>query len=505
MARAEVPVNLEASYSEAVVSFNLHDYPKALSQLNELLLHSSTQVEFLELKALVLKGSKDDRGALKTYGDIIRAKLSAKEPRAALAPYYFEAGVIMFRQNRLKEARLNLEESVRSDFNPVASQFFLGNIAFKESRWSDAEKHFAAVVASRNSDLSPAAGFYLGRVALKRGDSSEAYDAFSVAKDSAQAIIDNPKESAEAKASATEIVAGATQAIAPFDRAAFFGGVTLLGGYDTNVLAVPSSQSGSSTEQTGKGSVMTAFQGGAGYMSSPVRAVQFVPSYRTSFNFNFNENTRLGDFFTHTLSLYMTRKPLAKTSYGAKVEGTLTFQNQLDSTTEQSQFKPYSVQGAAGPYVKFALPGAWQGWVTGADLAFIPHREYGDADTSAEYQRSGLEENLRVWLRRETGGTPYWNPSFAIVADHNGTSGSEFYASGVGFEFGDPLKLTQYPNRSLGERDDKVLTAGFAALYRWRPKVSLLANAQFYDSISNVPDSYQYTRLLLSAGASYNF
>ncbi len=512
-ARAEVPVEFEASYSEAVVSFNLKEYQKALEQLNALLVKSAKQIEFLELKALVLKGAKDEKGALNTYSELISAKLESKAPRKELAPYYFEAGVLTFRKNRLKEARLDFEESVRSGFNTIAAKFFLGNIAFKESRWDDANQYFAAVAAAKNPELSPAASFYQGRTALKQGDSSGAYEAFSAAKASAQEIISSSKETPELQASAKEILDNAIQALGPYDRSSFFGGVTLLAGYDSNVLAVPSSQT--SIQTTGQDSVMTIFQGGVGYMSSPARDFQFVPSYRTSLNYNFNQDTRLGDFFTHTASLYVTRKPLARTSFGLKLEGTLTFQNQLDSTTDKSKFEPYSLQGSLGPYFKTVLA---PGWLTGADLVFIPHREYGDPDTSEEYRRSGQEENLRAWIRRDSTAR-FWNPSFALVFDHNNTSGTEFRSTGLGFEFNDPLKLnermditptasftyTSYPDRTLGARKDKLFTLGANAVYRWTSHIAFLANVQYYNNLSNVEDTYQYNRYTISSGASYNF
>lgn len=89
-----------------------------------------------------------------------------------------DCGVHRFFQGDLRGAREALEDSLQRDLRGAhapAAYLWLGEVAFRESRYDEAERHYRSALTLRlPADLVPHAGLGLGWIALRRGDLAEA-------------------------------------------------------------------------------------------------------------------------------------------------------------------------------------------------------------------------------------------------------------------------------------------------------------------------------------------
>ncbi|MGK5084908.1 hypothetical protein WDW37_16595 [Bdellovibrionota bacterium FG-1] len=526
-AAAEIPTKLEPIYAEAVLAYNGKDYNKSLSLLDELLRQKPSLTEALELKALNLKFRHDDVASAQVYQDLIRAKLADKKTEKEVAPYRYELGLIHFRSGRVNEGRRELEGALKEDFNAPATHFFLGLIDFRGNALHSAEEHFKEVSSSGLADLKPAADFYLGQIYSKLGQASGATQRFFLARNGAKEVLDDDHAEAEAKKVAGQIRDATEAALKPFDHSGPFGNIGLSIGYDTNALSIPSAQI--SVDPTLGGNAHTAktnLTGGVGYMSSPLNKWQFVPSYRGALNYNLNSDAKTSEFFNNDFSLYITRNALARFSWGMKLEAVYIFQNTGDPTT-RFHFGSYSLLVPLGPYFRYELG---HQFVLSIDLTVAPGSYFLDTDSAPTLKRGGLDSNLRVSVRNERGDR-YWNPTFSVLLDSNstngrsnsmtsnGVSGAEFSSTNVNFELSDVMRLMpvftetltmdigfpRYADRADGPRQDRVYSFDAASAYRLTPKYTLMGDLAYVYNASNVDSLYQFTRFMISVGASYSF
>lgn len=288
---AEIPGPLEPEYSEAVLAYNAKDYESALKILNQLLQKAPELPEALELKALTLRTKKDDVASVETYQKLIEVKKKENRPPKEIAPYQFELGLIKYREKKIAEAKQHFEYSLREGFNDGVCYLYLGLFAFQSGDWNSAGKNFKGVLSSNADDLKPAAHFYLAQTFLKTEYPTGATQSLIAARNTSEALMENRDTSEDAKKVASQIHEATRKALEPFDHGQFFANAGLLMGYDSNVLAVPSSVSASAAA-LGRGSVKTTLVGGAGYTTSPLKQFQIVPSYKGSANRNWSEDTK---------------------------------------------------------------------------------------------------------------------------------------------------------------------------------------------------------------------
>jgi tetratricopeptide (TPR) repeat protein len=514
-AHAEIPTKLEPIYSEAVLFYNGKDYNRSLALLDELLKQKPGVTEFLELKALVLKNSHDDKQSAQVYRDLIAAKTADHKPEKEIAPYRYELGLLAFRAGKVPEARTQFESAVKAGFNEAACHFFLGLMDFRANQLPSAEDHLRATSSSSVAELKPAADFYLGQIYARLGRSSSATQSYFSARNRSSDVLEDEKSDADAKKIAKQINDATNTALKPFDRSGYFGNVGFITGYDTNVLSVPSSViSIDPNGASGASSIKTTLQGGVGYSSSPLNRYQFVPSYRGSVNLNLSGNAKPGEFFTHIVSLYVTRNALARTSIGGKLEAVYTMQNS-SSTDQRFHFGSYSLVIPFGPYLRHEIS---SNLIFNAELNLAPQNYFQDSDNAQNLKRSGLDRNVRLSLKNDRGDR-FWNPTFSLIADSNGTSGTEFSSQGVTFELSDTVRPTQamslvltadagfprYADRADGPRQDHLYSMDANTSYRLSPKYALSGDVQYIYNGSTVEALYQYTRFVVSVGASYTF
>lgn len=511
-AYAEVPTPLEPEYAEAVLAYNGRNYDRALKVLDELIKSSPQTIEFLELKALTLKSALNAKESAQAYIELIRAKREMKAPEKETAPYRFELAMIYFRADKMAPAKQQLLKALEFDFNVGASHFFLGLIAFKEAKWAEADRHFSGVTTSNAADLKPAAYFYRAQIAAKTAYPAGATQNFAAAQESAEAFMKDPEANPETKKIAQQIYDASAKALEPLNKNQWFGNVALLTSYDSNVLSIPNSVD--AADATGKATVKEVLQLGLGYMTSPLSTIQFVPNYRGSFNYNFNRDSRAGEFISNTLALYVTRKPLSPFNLGLKLEGTYTFQNDVDPTTDKGTYRPFLFALSTGPYAKWEVG---RKKFIGMEVFLGPQSFEQDDEQTATTKRSGTLVSTRAFWQNDNGDR-FWNPSVSLTYTINSTDGSEFRSSGFTGGLSDLLyisdttklslaltyALTSYPDRPIESRNDKTLTFQAALTKRINRRLTFLSDLSYTNNASNITDTYTYNRFAVSAGVSYS-
>ncbi len=513
-ARADVPTALEPDYAEAVLAFNSRNYAQTLKVLETLLQRSPEVPEFLELQALVYKATDREQDSARTYEILIEKKgPSAKSPKE-LAPYHFELGLIRYREKKATDAEKHLRFALEQEFNTGATHLYLGMMSFQAGKWSDADDHFQGVVSNGGQELRPIGYFYLGQVSSKTGYSAGATQNFILARSAAESVLDSPSASPTAKTAAQQILDATEKALKPYDHGRFFGSIALTAGIDSNTLAIPSSVT-SETETSRKASGKTTLSVGAGYSTSPMNLTQFLTSYRGNLSYLTNTLARPAEFHDHMLSLYLTRNPMARFSYGLKGEGSLVFKNDVQAPISRSSFslKLYSESLSVGPFIKYQLKPK----LILMTEALVQPQKY-DQDGPGDLARSGIDYQLRTFLKSETGER-FWNPVIGLRLDRNQTKGTDFRSNGLGIDFsnqilvdrlteanlGATVGLTAYPAKTGEKRNDKQLILRASAARKLGSGWSVNANTDYTLNSSTIDASYSYKRLTASGGITYSF
>lgn len=512
-ARSEVPSELEPSFAEAVLAYRQDRPAEALQKLVPLLRQAPSTLEFLELKALALKSTKNDPESANTYQEIIQQKTSAKAPNSELAPYRFELGLIRFRQMDYSGARGYLEQALAESFNAGPSNYFLGMIHFQLGNLETAAQHFRGAIESGILELTPVSYFFLAQIALKASNPTEGIDHFVRARDISKSVIDKADAPPSAKEAATQILNASNKALETLDHNTWFGSVTVLGGYDSNVLTYPDSVATSSA--TGKQTAKLALQAGIGYATSPIKAFQLVPSLRSIANYNLNRESRSGEYLTNVLSLSANRRPLEKTVFGLRLDLPLTFQNQPLTPTSSSKYRVLNFGGSLGPTFRRQFNNR----LTGTAESMWGYLKYpGDTTaTSESIQRSGLTNNSRLALNWDLGSR-WFNPGVSANYQSTQTKGTEYrnrnYGLGVQnlFHLFEEVRLiigatgtyTSYYARVPSVREDKTILGYLNGLWNLNRKFAIMGDASFTSNGSTEKATYQYGRFTVAAGLSYN-
>ena len=489
-------ISIEPMYSEAVIAYNAKQPAEALKILDAVLKAKPDYLQALELKALVLRslGKKEESQA--NYEALIKSA-----PPEKAAAYHFGLGVLLYTEKKGDAAAPHFEEALRRDFNVDASHFFLGLHYFaltnRPGNSAEAQKHFEAVAAGSSDELKPAAHYYLGLISYKAGNGGEGTFELIEARSIASGMGDNPL--------AKDIGDAVSKVLAPLGKAQWFGNATFLGSYNSNISSSPNDSTGQA-QTTNLGTPQGLLVAGFGRMSSPLDPLQWVASYRGTFNYNLNSATSTYDFLTHTVDLYLTRNPLARTQYGMKLEGNFNLQNQAPG------FTWYSVTGEVGPYIRRALG---RGTLLSAELYYRPATFPGAAGI---YDQSGHSLIARTTLQIDHGDT-WWNPVGTFALEKNRTDGSVYRDWAMDFLFSDvlhlgarnavtasaALNLYAY-QESDQQRFDKLISLRADWIHtlenaHW----TVIGDLAYTNNFSNLADLYHYNQVAISAGVGYTF
>lgn len=500
---------MEPDYTEALLALHDRDFEKAHRLLDRVLQVEPAQIEARELRALVFKGQDKKPEAAATYRELIASGLKAGRAPDELAPYRFDLGMIEYGQGHRAEAKAQFAEVAQTRINQGPARYFLGMIEFADGKDAEAEEQFELARRSSVPELGPTAQYFTGLLFLRAGQAGLATQSFYRARRDALRLV------AAGSASMKDIVSATDQALKPMDRSSFFGSVTLMAGYDTNVLAVPDSTPENSA--TGKKSVTQNLSVSTGYMSSPVRDWQLVPSYRISIPYHDNRDARSAEFVSQHLGAYVNREPLAAVNYGVKLGANHTFQNVTVGENRGVKYEPYSLSGELGAFFRYA-PSARR--TVGAELEWDPIRNYTDPTTTAANRRSGSSSSLRVYLQ-EDGRSPWWSPTYAATLKVNAVSGRDQSLISYGISLSNPMKLPgsagslsasvdlsslDYDDRTTYPRQDTMLNLSLAWSRGLTDRLTGLASVTHTRNASGPGDTardlYQYSRWSFQLGAS---
>ena len=127
-------IGRESRYAEAVIAYNKKQTGEAVKILDELLKESPKNIEYLELKALALKGKGDEKASLTVYWMLYKEK-----PEKERGPYAYEIATILEKQKRTAEAKPYFLKSAELGFNVAASNLYIGLGEFNAGHYTDAE------------------------------------------------------------------------------------------------------------------------------------------------------------------------------------------------------------------------------------------------------------------------------------------------------------------------------------------------------------------------------
>lgn len=485
----------ESLYAEAVLAFNRKQTAEAIKILDELLKGDPRHLEALELKALALKSSGNDAQSLEVYQRLIQLK-----PPAERGLYHFEMGVILHRQKKSEAARPHFEKAAALQANEVASYLFLGLIAFQAGDMRSAEASFSQVASKGSTEFRAVGRYYLGLIHFKNGYGAGGTSELVAARTLAMEVPESKM--------ASDIKTGIDKILAPFNKSQWFGNLSLLGQYDTNISQIPTVGSVSSSASSGKATPKISLSGGIGRMSSPMSTIQWVVSYRASINKNTNVNTRSYEFVSNTLSNYFNYRPLSTTNGGLKVEGVYAFQNQpveTGNTEGAYHYAPYNLGGDFGPYFKHQFNSRASMQI---DASYRPQKYYSESGMS------GKSLYGRFSTKMDTDSS-LLSPGASVSYEANLATSAEFRYRSVGAGLSDVARISAKDTLTLyadflsvnyGEasvpRLDRNLTIRTSYMRSLGRSWSILADLSYIKNISNI-ESYTYDRVTAGLGISW--
>jgi len=487
-------INLESMYSEAVIAYNKKQSDQALKLLNELLAASPNHPEGLELMALTLKERGEQAKAMEIYSRLIKTK-----PEVERGPYYFEVGMMYHKQNKPELARAHFERALKLGFNRTTTQLFLGLISFNAGNLNEAEKSFGEVKSGGAPEMKVLAHYYLGLIHFKNGYGAGGTHELTLARKLAREIPNNKMIS--------DIATAADKILAPFNKDQWFGNITLLGEYDSNIAQLPTSAAAANASK--KATPNFIINGGVGYMTSPTRTVQWVGNYRFSVNKTTNVETKSYEYFSHTPALFMNINPLSRTTGGLKAEGNLTFNNMPRNpgqTNGAYLFRKYSVYLEGSPYFRYEMAKNIQ-----TELEAGYRKITNDSDPN---QSGNL---LRVrGAAHGNGASKLINPGASISYEKLHTLGTDLRSNSLDFGLSNMMKLTgadilnvsfdyilsRYP-LSTSQRSDKTMIARASVVHTLSAKFSILGEATYTNNTSSLSDSYTYNRMAFGLGMGW--
>lgn len=488
-------LGMEARFAEAVIAYNRKQTKSALQILDELTMLAPKNVEYLELKALILKGMGDTNRSFDAYKKLYQITTDKER-----GPYAFEIGTLYDKGGKPELARPFFKKSIALKFNVDPSHLYLGLGYFKEKQFAEAEPHFRVASKSKVEDISILGHYYLGITLFKLSSGGDGIDSLL----QVQELADKRGPDDLGK----NLKASSQKMLEPFSKSQWFGNLVLMSQYDSNIQQLPS---GSINPAAGSNpSTMRAnLSGGGGYMSAPIDPIQWVAGYRASYNYNFNSDTKQFQYFTNSPTLFLNYKPLSSTSGGLRFEGHYTFQNTPDSTDPTLyEYLKFSFVYGGGAYLRHQLSRTLK---MDLDLSYRKQTFYIDPNLS------GTTIGGRVSFRQDLGAK-WWNPTLSLVYENNKTQSNQFtyqsYGGGLMNAMSLPgsITLTQsldytYSLYSLSDpkRTDQNISARVAFARAMNSKWTLLADASYIQNTSTISDSFSYNRILTSLGVGYTF
>jgi tetratricopeptide (TPR) repeat protein len=481
-----------------------------LKVLDRLISESPRSIEFYELKALTFKSWDKPERAADTYKKLIQLEAKENTP-----PYYFELAMLAYKKNELQEAIRYFKRCILGKFNVGVSSFFIGMIELKNSNWGAASRFLNRVVKHDTEELKPAAFFYLAQVYFKTKQTARASDALLESITRSKVLLENQNLPAPTRKQIEDLKAAAENALAPLGKNQWFGNVSTILGYDSNFLSLPTEST--TLSATDKASSKETLLVSVGWMSSPLKFLQWIPSYRANMNLNNNEKARSYESINQTLSLYINLNAIRPFSYGLKVDGNLSYQN-LGLTTTRLKYERYSSDLDLGPYFKIELVPQW---VLTAEF-FAQTMDYkSDTGISTASQKGGWIYHPQFTLANENGGG-FINPQATLSSKWSQSIGSQYQSRAYSLNLSNTFywikdlksnasvgySFLHYPKNLPNTRRDHNLSAYGSLVYSGTllglDGLSTSLDATYTKNISNLKSSYRYSKWTFNFGLSYS-
>ncbi len=509
-ASAAIDADSEAFASEAIISLRSGKYDEALKTVNQGLATNPRSIELKEVKGLALLAKKDEGGALAIF-ETLKAEPGLNAKR--VAGYHYQSAIIQLSKKNYPAARKGFNHALNNKFKEVGAQYYLGLVDLEEKKFDSAREHLLEVISEDPTEFHAPARLYLAQLSNQLNDSASALRFYGRARDDSRTATKDISLAESTRAMARQVLLSTERDLRAYEESLFFAQVGLFAGYDTNILLLPAGAL-SGAGGTGSPSTVGTLRYGIGYATNPLGDYQIVASYFGNANLNSSAVTQTAQYYTHELSLYVTKDPLSVTNYGMKLQGLGTLQYQKDPTTSNTTFALYALQAAVGPYYRTSLTNRWS---IGAEVLFQPQKYYLDQYQPSSNKRSGSDYLARVFVVRESVGG-YWNPSASASIDFNNTSGEEFRSKRLNLDFSNSMyvsndilssiglniALWQFSDRPAGTRNDQFLALSWNTGYRFSSELTGLLQIQAQSNFTNTA-SYRYTRIVGNVGASYAF
>ncbi|NBV50516.1 hypothetical protein EBR78_04760 [bacterium] len=499
-----VPTKWEGLFTRASAAIQMGDWKSAETHLSSLRKALPEEPEVLELQALTYKSTDRLIDAKNTYLKLYKGtKVGDRNSKRGL--YAFELGNVAYALKNKKRSEQFLKESISLDVNPNESHFILGKLAFEGNRWEESRHHFQKAVDS--FQLKPTAHWYLAQVATKQNQISDAITSFVEAKESALSQLgQDTLVTASTQQLARQVLKNSETELRSYDQSSWMTQVGITSSYDSNVLYIPNATD--AAQDSNLDSFKQSLNWQVQYASSPVRYFQYVGNYQGSINYNFNQETKGGQFFTHDLSHFITRGFLKTWSYGLKVAGSGIFQYQTDA------YRPFSLTGTIGPFANWKLGRRGQ---LGAEAFFSPTKNYLDDSLPTNIHRSGWEQTVRVYWASKSNER-LWSPSVFLSGVLMRPEGTEFRGRKLSLDGVNSMFLNRkvflsqsvglsgawFSERELSSRSDTGLTGAVSAGYQWTDALALTAQVDYLRNLSSDP-SFRYDRVGVNVSGNYRF
>lgn len=507
---ASIDADSEILASEAAIAIREGKYDEALRIANQGLAAAPLSLDLGEVKGMALLGKKDEVGALAVF-EKLKTHPGLSQKRGA--GYQFQIAMIQLSKKNLPAARKGFTYALNNKFKETGAKYFLGIVDLEEKKFDSARENLLSVIGDDPTEYHAPARLYLAQLSNQLNDGGAALRFYGRAREDAREATRDISLTESTRAMARQVLLTTERDLKAYEESLFFAQVGLFVGYDTNILLLPSNAL-SGSGGTGSPSGVGTLRYGIGYATTPLGDYQVVASYFGNANLNSSTITQSAEYFTHEVSVYLTKDPLSVTNYGLKLQGLGTLQYQKDPTTGNSKFALYAVQGAFGPYLRTALTNKW---TIGAEALVQPQKFYLDQYQPSSNKRSGMDYAGRVFVAREGIGG-YWNPSASLGFDYNNTSGEEFRSKRLSLEFANSMYLSneilssvslnvaisQLTDRPAGTRNDQFVALSWYTGYRFSAELTGLLQLAYQNNFTNT-SSYRYSRIVGNVGASYAF
>lgn len=487
----------EVRYAEAVIAYNRHQIDQSLKILDELLAQEPSKKEYLEMKALALKGTQAPEKSIEVYQKLY--DLARDEDRG---PYAFELGTLLNQQNKIDEARPYFQKAIDLGFNTGVSHFYLGLGFFQQTNYMVAERHFEIAVDSGLVPFSVIGRYYLAVCFFKLKNASLGIQELMEVKHETATVQSGDPVFAIAEATDKMLI--------PFSKGHWFGNLLLQSQYDSNIQQLPAGAS-NPTAGVNPATMKMIISGGGGYMSAPADPIQWVANYHAGYNYNFNSETKGFEYFTNNASVYANYHALERTSGGVKVDTTYVFQNSLVDPTQANgsyEYQKYDSTLGGGPYFRHQINREWK---LEAEMGIHSQTFYIDPNLS------GTRYDVNVMVQDDRRGN-YFNPGANVLFESNKANGTEYIYSGYGLGVTDSMSFagsisvlaaidwmaTKY-TQSVPLRNDQNFSFKVSGTKLLSGNFSLLCDLNYVTNSSTLASSYSYHELTTSIGAGYSF